>query len=129
GQRVLIYWAALTFMPLLPGASLALTSYAISASSGLVRALPHGVELLINTLQFAVLAAGMAALYHSVPNTPVRWRHAWAGGVFVSVGIELAKKGLALYLAGMPTYSAVYGTFATLPILLIWIYTAWVIVL
>ena len=29
----------------------------------------------------------------------------------------------------MPTYSAVYGTFATLPILLIWIYIAWVIVL
>jgi len=128
-QRVLIYWAAITFMPLLLGVSLALTSYAVSASSGLVRALPNGVELLINALQFVVLAGGMAALYHSVPNTPVRWRHAWAGGVFVSVGIELAKKGLALYLAGMPTYSAVYGTFATLPILLIWIYIAWVIAL
>lgn len=129
GQRVLIYWAAITFMPPLLGASLALTSYAVSASSGLVDTLPHGVELLINSLQFVVLAAGMASLYHSVPNTPVRWRHAWAGGVFVSVGIELAKKGLALYVAGMPTYSAVYGTFATLPILLIWIYIAWVIVL
>jgi len=129
GQRVLIYWAAITFMPLLLGASLALTSYAISASSGLVKSLPNGVELLINSLQFVVLAGGMAALYHSIPNTQVRWRHAWAGGVFVSVCIELAKKGLALYLARMPTYSAVYGTFATLPILLIWIYIAWVIVL
>lgn len=29
----------------------------------------------------------------------------------------------------MPTYSAIYGTFATLPILLIWIYMAWLIVL
>jgi membrane protein len=29
----------------------------------------------------------------------------------------------------VPTYSAVYGAFATLPILLIWIYVAWVIVL
>ncbi len=128
-QRVLIYWAALTFMPLLLGSSLALTSYAISASRGLVSTLPHGVQLLIDSVQFFVLAGGMASLYHSVPNTQVRWRHAWAGGVFVSVGIELAKKGLALYLAGMPTYSAVYGTFATLPILLIWIYIAWVIVL
>jgi membrane protein len=34
-----------------------------------------------------------------------------------------------LYLAGVPSYSAVYGAFATLPILLIWIYLAWVIVL
>jgi membrane protein len=129
GQRVLIYWAALTFVPLLLGFSLALTSYAISASRGLVETLPNGVELLINSLQFVVLAGGMASLYRSIPNTPVRWRHAWAGGVFVSVGIELAKKALALYLARVPTYSAVYGTFATLPILLIWIYIAWVIVL
>jgi membrane protein len=71
----------------------------------------------------------MAALYHYVPNTQVNWRHAWAGGLFVAVCIELAKKVLALYLGKVPTYSAVYGTFATLPILLVWIYVAWVIVL
>ncbi|MGP1629876.1 MAG: YihY family inner membrane protein [Giesbergeria sp.] len=129
GQRVLIYWAAITFVPLLLGSSLALTSYAISASRGLVESLPNGVELFINSLQFLVLAGGMASLYRSVPNTQVRWRHALAGGVFVSVCMELAKKGLALYLARVPTYSAVYGTFATLPILLVWIYIAWVIVL
>ena len=128
-QRVLIYWAALTFVPLLLGLSLALTSYAISVSRGAVETLPAWVELLINSVQFFVLAGAMAALYRSVPNTQVLWRHAWAGGLFVSVCIELAKKGLALYLASVPTYSAVYGTFATLPILLVWIYIAWVIVL
>ena len=129
GQRVLIYWAALTFVPLLLGLSLALTSYAISSSRGVVETLPAWVQLLINSVQFFVLAGGMASLYRSIPNTRVLWRHAWAGGLFVSFCIELAKKGLAIYLASMPTYSAVYGTFATLPILLVWIYIAWVIVL
>ena len=51
------------------------------------------------------------------------------GGLFVSVCIEMAKKVLALYLGKVPTYSVVYGAFATLPILLVWIYVAWVIVL
>jgi membrane protein len=51
------------------------------------------------------------------------------GGVFVAAGLELAKKLLAMYLAKVPTYSAVYGAFATVPILLVWIYLAWVIVL
>jgi membrane protein len=59
----------------------------------------------------------------------VKWAHAWAGGLFVSLGIELAKKLLTVYLGLMPTYSVVYGAFATVPILLVWIYVAWVIVL
>ena len=129
GQRVLIYWAAITLGPLLLGASLAFTSYVMSASGGLVKRLPDGVQLLFDSLQFIALAGGMAALYHYVPNTPVKWRHAWTGGIFVALGIELAKKALALYLGKVPTYSMVYGAFATLPILLVWIYVAWVIVL
>ncbi|MFN7154491.1 MAG: YihY family inner membrane protein [Acidovorax sp.] len=129
GQRVLIYWAAITLGPLLLGASLALTSYVMSASGGLVKRLPDGVQLLFDSIQFLLLAAGMAALYHYVPNTAVKWRHAWTGGFFVAVCIELAKKVLALYLGKVPTYSVVYGAFATLPILLVWIYVAWVIVL
>lgn len=129
GQRVLIYWAAITLGPLLLGASLALTSYALSASRGLAGQLPGGLRLLLDSVEFFMLAAGMAGLYHYVPNTLVKWRHAWVGGMFVAVCMELAKKGLALYVAQVPTYSAVYGTFATLPILLLWIYVAWVIVL
>lgn len=129
GQRVLIYWAAITLGPLLMGASLAVTSYVMSASGGLVNRVPDGVQLLFDSFQFLALAGGMAALYHYVPNTPVRWRHAWAGGFFVAVCIELAKKVLAIYLSKVPTYSMVYGAFATLPILLVWIYVAWVIVL
>ncbi|MBA3059714.1 MAG: YihY family inner membrane protein [Gammaproteobacteria bacterium] len=129
GQRVLVYWAALTLGPLLLGLSLSITSYAISASKGVVGVMPGGVQLLLDALQFFLVAWGMAALYHFVPNTWVKWSHAWAGGLFVSAGIELAKKLLALYLSQVPTYSVLYGAFATVPILLIWIYVAWVIVL
>jgi len=129
GQRLLVYWAALTVGPLLLGVSLSITSYAISASKGLVAVMPGEVPLLLDALQFFMLAGGMAALYHYVPNTRVRWAHAWAGGLFVSAAIELAKKLLTLYLSKVPTYSVLYGAFATVPILLIWIYTAWVIVL
>jgi membrane protein len=128
-QRVLVYWAAATLGPLVLGVSLSLTSYVISASRGIVAELPGGVSLLLNVLEFLLLAAGMAALFHYVPNTHVKWRHAVAGGVFVSVGFEVAKKVLAWYIVQVPTFAVVYGAFATLPILLIWIYLGWVIVL
>ena len=128
-QRVLIYWAAITLGPLVLGASLAVTSYVVSGSRGVVGDMPGVLRVLLDVLQFFLLAGGMAALYHYVPNTFVRWGHAWAGGLFVAAGIELAKKLLTLYLSSVPTYSLVYGAFATLPILLVWIYVAWVIVL
>jgi membrane protein len=129
GQRVLIYWAAITLGPLLLAVSLSLTSYALSASKGLVSGMPGGLGFLLDVLQFVLLAGGMAAMFHYVPNTYVRWGHAWMGGLFVSTGMELARKGLAVYLGKVPTYSVVYGAFATVPILLIWIYMAWAIVL
>ncbi len=128
-QRVLVYWAALTLGPLVLGASLSLTSYAVSASRGLVSELPDMLGLVLSTLQFGLLAVGMAGLFRFVPNTHVRWAHALAGGVFVALGFELAKRGLAWYVALVPTYSVLYGAFATLPILLLWVYLGWVIVL
>jgi membrane protein len=128
-QRVLVYWAALTLGPLALGVSLSITSVAVSASRGLVQALPGGVSLLLDLIQFALLAAGAAGLFHTVPNTAVRWAHAWAGGVFVAVAFEVAKKGLAWYLETVPSYNNVYGAFATVPILMLWVYLGWVIVL
>ena len=128
-QRVLMYWAVLTFGPLALAALLGMASYAASVSRGLVSALPAVWQFLLDFLEFALVAGGMTALYRFVPNTFVRWRHALAGGLFVALGIELAKKGLALYLSNMPSMSAIYGAFAAAPILLLWIYILWVVVL
>jgi len=127
-QRVLIYWAAMTLGPLLLAASLSTTSYVISASRGLVH-VPEFFAFVIDVVEFLLLAGALSALYHYVPNTPVRRAHAIAGGASAAIGIELAKRLLAWYIGKVPTYSVVYGAFATLPILLVWIYIAWLIVL
>jgi len=128
-QRVLIYWAAITLGPLVLAASLAVTSYVLSASRGLVGALPVSLRFLLDVAQFFLVAGGVAALYRYVPNTYVKWAHAFVGGLFVAAGLEIGKKVLGIYLAAVPTYSLVYGAFAALPILLVWIYVSWVIVL
>jgi membrane protein len=128
-QRVLVYWAAITLGPLLLGMSLSLASIALSASRGLVAALPGGLALLFDLLEFALLALAMSGLFRYVPNTEVRWPHALAGGLFVAVGIEAAKRLLAWYLKAVPGVSIIYGAFATVPILLLWVYLSWLVVL
>lgn len=128
-QRVLVYWAAITLGPLVLGVSLSATSYALSASRGLVGTLPGGVTLLLGLIEFVLFVVGMAGLFRYVPNTQVRWRHAFAGGLFVAVGFDVAQRLLGWYLRSVPTYAVVYGAFATVPIFLIWLYLGWVIVL
>jgi len=128
-QRVLVYWAALTLGPLLLGGSLSMASYALSASKGLVAAIPGGLKLVFDALEFAMVALGLALLYRHVPNTRVEWTHAAVGAGFAAVGVEVAKSLLAWYVTLVPTYSMVYGAFATVPILLVWLYVLWVLVL
>jgi membrane protein len=129
GRRLLIYWAALTVGPLVLGASLTMTSSVLSATRGWLGAVPGGFGLLLDGVQFALLVLFAAGLYHFVPNTEVRWRHALAGGLFVGVAIEVAKKGLVWYVGAVPMLTSVYGAFSILPILLLWVYLLWVVVL
>jgi membrane protein len=128
-QRALLYWAAITLGPVIMTGSLALMSYVVSVSRGMVSAMPGSLHLLLDSLELTLLVGGVSALYRFVPNTQVPWPHALVGGLWVTVATEVARRLLTYYLGHMPTYSAVYGAFATVPILLVWIYTAWVIVL
>ncbi|MEN9472972.1 MAG: hypothetical protein RLZZ495_1061 [Pseudomonadota bacterium] len=127
GQRLLIYWACISLGPMILALIVSMTSYVASASSGIVTALPF--ILLINPLQVLIVATAMATMFCFVPNTYVRWGHAWIGGLMVALGLELAKWLLSFYVSRVPTYSLIYGAFATLPILLVWIYAVWLIVL
>lgn len=129
GRRLLIYWAVLTVGPLVLGASLTMTSSVLTATRGWLGAVPGGFGLLLDGVQFALLVLFAAGLYHFVPNTEVRWRHALAGGLFVGVAIEVAKKGLVWYVGAVPMLTSVYGAFSILPILLLWVYLLWVVVL
>lgn len=129
-QKILLYWTALTLGPLLVGASVVVMTQLLNFTRELT---PEGslfnVRSLFGVIEFVLLVWGVSALYRYVPYAQVRWTHALIGGVWVAVATELARKLLVVYFGKMPAYSAIYGAFATVPILLIWIYAAWVIVL
>ncbi|CAG2155445.1 hypothetical protein LMG31506_05394 [Cupriavidus yeoncheonensis] len=128
-QRVLVFWAVLTFGPVLIGASLSISSYLISVSAGYVGNMPIGLGLLVSATPVVLSALAFAFLYTAVPNAYVEWRDAIAAGLVAAIAFEFAKRGFGYFIMHIPTYTAVYGTFAALPIFLLWIYLSWLVTL
>lgn len=128
-QRVLVYWSVLTLGPLVLALSLTLSAYALGDQRALIKDMSVGLRVWLEALEWVLVLGSIAALYRYVPNTHVRWTHALLGALFVAIGFDVAKTMLGWYFASIPTYSVVYGAFAAVPILLIWVYIAWVILL
>jgi membrane protein len=127
-QRLIMYWSVLTLGPILIGASISMTSFLVGASLG-VLALGEFSEMALRLLPFVFTLAAFTWLYVVVPYRRIELVHALTGGLVASVMFELAKRGFGLYIAHFPTYSMIYGAFATLPIFLLWLYLSWLVVL
>jgi membrane protein len=128
-KRVGLYVLMLAVGPPALGASLWATSYALSASMGWIGTVPPSVRFVLTLGPVLVSALALTALFYFVPNTRVRRRDALVGGLLASAAFELGKRGFAAYVLKVPTYKAVYGAFAAVPVFLLWIYFSWLVTL
>ena len=128
-RRLRLYAVVLALWPLLIAAVVIAVSYAVTISLGLVGELPWLSDLLLKVTGLAVAALFFAGLYFAVPNARVAPRDALWAGLFAAAGFLLMQKGFGLYLVFFPSYTLVYGAFATLPIFLVWLYLSWAVVL
>ncbi|WP_333890908.1 virulence factor BrkB family protein [Atlantibacter subterraneus] len=122
-----VYWMILTLGPLLAGASLAISSYLLS-----LRWVSGFDSLIDNVLRiFPLLLSWLSfwLLYSIVPTTRVPARDALVGSLVAALLFELGKKGFALYITMFPSYQLIYGVLAVIPILFVWVYWTWCIVL
>lgn len=122
------YWMILTLGPILVGASLVLTSYITTIQVfgndvlGLGEQLLSIFPFILSTLMFVVF-------YMVVPNTRVRFSHAICGALVAGLLFEIAKRAFAFYIVQFPSYEAIYGTLATIPIIFVWVYLSWMVAL
>jgi membrane protein len=128
-NSLLIYWAVLTVGPILIGASLSLTSWLLTVSLGLAKQLPALGIFLIKLAPVLLYTIAYVLLYLTVPYRYVPVHHALAGAIVAAVATEAMNRGFALYITHVPTYKLVYGTFASIPIFMLWIYLSWLVAL
>ncbi len=124
-----MYWMILTLGPILVGASIAITSYIVSfVSLGLDDS--FGItSLFFRLLPLLSSLAAFVLLYMLIPNKTVPFKYAFSGALFAAILFEFAKKIFAIYLTAFPSYQAIYGALAIVPILFLWVYLSWLIVL
>ena len=128
--KFLMYWSILSLGPLLIGLSVVATSYMVSMPIISDTAETLGLRhKLLGFMPPLAAAVAFSLLYAVVPNRKVSAWHAIAGGVLAALLFELAKRGFAFYVTQFPTYEAIYGALAVLPIFLVWIYLCWVVTL
>jgi len=128
-KRVGLYLLMLAVGPPVLGLSLWATSYLLGVSLGLIGALPRSIAFVLDLGPLLLGLAVLTSMFYLVPNTKVRLRDAFAGGLIASVAFELGKRGFTNYLVKVPTYKALYGAFAALPMFLLWVYFSWLVTL
>lgn len=129
-QRLTVYLAVMLLGPVLVGASFSIAGYILAFSRGLgFEALSAPLGRIAVFLPTLLVMVAFTIVYALVPNRPVRWRHAAAGGVIAGLLFSFARWGFALYLIYVPTYRTLYGALAAVPAFLLWIYFSWTAVL
>ena len=128
-KRLVAYWAVLTLAPLLIGASLSLTSWLVGMSMGHGKLVsPVGIAVLkILPILFTTLA--FTLLFRLVPNRQVPRAHALIGALVAAAVFETMNRVFGYFISHFPTYTLVYGAFASVPIFLMWIYLSWLTIL
>jgi membrane protein len=132
-KRGVNYLAVLILLPI--AMNLGFAAMAVLQSPTLMEKLeaflpsPWMVSFLLKMFPALVVTGTFAALYKSLPNTRVSTWFSISGGLLAGIGWLLV---LSLYInlqLGVARYNAIYGSFATLPLVLLWIYMGWVIFL
>lgn len=128
-NNFLLYWAILSLGPLLLGVGVAVSTYLLSLRFlGDSYDPPGIVPMLLRYSPWLLTAAAFTLLFVAVPNCKVPLKNALVGGSLTAICFELFKDLFGLVVANT-SYTTMYGTFAMVPLFLLWIYVLWVIVL
>jgi membrane protein len=135
GQKFTDYLALMLVAPVFFVMASSVTVFLVSQVRRVtreVRVLEFFGPVLFSGLQFLpfVIFWGLLTyLYMFLPNGKIQFRSALLGGFVAGVAYEAVQWAYISFQIGASNAGAVYGTFAALPLFLIWLQTSWLIVL
>jgi membrane protein len=118
--KFLTFYAMVTLLPAMASMSLYWSGRLIGASTASRFLVPLAIQVV-----------GLLLMNKLLPRTNVSWRAALIGALFTAIVLEIGKFVFVRFAKSMllESYNGVYGSLGLIPLLLIWIYASWLLVL
>jgi membrane protein len=127
-RKVSDYTSICLMVPVLMVCSSGISIYMSSAISSL-GALTPLLNVLLDALPFFLVCLAFTLSFLLFPNTKVKFKYALFSGVICGISFQILQ---LLFVNGqiyVSKYNAIYGSFAFLPLMLIWLQLSWLILL
>lgn len=83
----------------------------------------------LGILPYCVIWGMFTFIYIFMPNTKVKFQSGLLGGIIAGTIYQIAQWIYIKFQIGAAKYGAIYGSFAALPLFLVWLQTSWLVVL
>lgn len=132
-RKIMDYLALLILLPISINAALAgdaiLESQKIMGYINTIIPADWVVKMLLKLLPFLFVVISLMVMYLFFPHTKVKTYAALSGALFASVFWFIVQKIYIVLQIGVANYNAIYGSFATVPLFLIWLQIGWTFIL
>lgn len=129
-RRFINYISMIVVVPVL--IMLAFTINASMSSDAMIMRLGEAAPVyraMLRALPFVSTTVAISLLFICVPNTSIRFKPALTSAIVTAL-LWIGWQNIYVSLqVGVARSNAIYGTFASVPIFLMWLYTSWVIIL
>ena len=102
---------------------------AVNNSYEVISVLTPLVERIISLVPYMLVWLLFTVVYIIMPNTKVHFKYALIAGILAGTLFQITQWAYIHFQVGVSRYSALYGTFAALPLFLVWLQISWLIVL
>jgi len=133
GRKIMDYLALLILLPI--SLNVAFAGDAILQSEKMMgyitTIIPSAwlVKMLFKGLPFLFIVGSLTFMYQFFPYAKVKTYAAFTGAVFSAVCWFIVQQFYISLQVGVSKYNAIYGSFATIPLFLVWLHLGWMFLL
>lgn len=128
-QKITDYIAICFIVPVLLICSSGITVFISTANDFHFRVLAWLKNITIEILPLVLAWMAFTFSYFLIPNTKVKFRYAAMSGAVGAIAFEILQMLILNGQIYVSRYNAIYGSFAFLPLLLVWLQLSWLILL